>query len=144
MGYECLLAGLPDLKAGAESPMTMQALLALFGETLSKEDMRLLDMLRMPSDAPEVLELIARNDEKYAEQECWWTDVRGTLSEIDLHMQALYELGLTSKNQFIRDWFAVVMVLTCAKQSLDITLWQKSCVRTCHRRILVCRQRWTT
>ena len=127
MGYECLLAGLPDLKAGAESPMIMEALLVLFGETLSKKDMHLLDMLCMPSDAPAVLELIARNDEKYAEQECWWTDVRESLSETDLRMQALYELGLTSKNQFIRDWFAfnqdmnnVLTAVICRRHGFDV------------------------
>ena len=31
MGYECLLAGLPDLKAGGEAPMIMEALLELPG-----------------------------------------------------------------------------------------------------------------
>lgn len=127
MGYECLLAGLPDLKAGAESPVTMESLMVLFGEMLSKKDLRLLEMLRMPSDAPEVLELIARNDEKYAEQECWWTDVRESLSETDLRMQALYELGLTSKNQFIRDWFAfnqdmnnVLTAVICRRHGFDV------------------------
>ena len=127
MGYECLLAGLPDLKAGAESPIVMEALLALFSENLTKKDLHLLEMLRMPSDAPEVLDLIARNDEKYAEQECWWTDVRGALSETDLRMQALYELGLTSKNQFIRDWFAfnqdmnnVLTAVICRRHGFDV------------------------
>ena len=127
MGYECLLASLPDLKAGAESPITMEALLVLFGEMLTKKDLRLLEMLRMPSDAPEVLDLIARNDEKYAEQECWWTDVRDALSETDLRTQALYELGLTSKNQFIRDWFAlnqdmnnVLTAVICRRHGFDV------------------------
>ena len=69
MGYECLLAGLPELKAGGEkaphgttssvgdpaAPMSMEALLELFSETLLEKDLALLSMLRMPSDAPEVL-----------------------------------------------------------------------------------------
>ena len=55
MGYECLLAGLPDLKAGGEAPMAMDALLELLGETLTEKDLQLLSVLRMPSDAPEVL-----------------------------------------------------------------------------------------
>ena len=42
MGYECLLAGLPDLKAGGEAPMSMDALLELFGETLTEKDLQLL------------------------------------------------------------------------------------------------------
>ena len=59
MGYECLLAGLPDLKAGGEAPMSMEALLELFGETLTEKDLQLLSVLRMPSDAQEGLHKIA-------------------------------------------------------------------------------------
>ncbi len=127
MGYECLLAGLPDLKAGAESPMKMEDLLALFGETLSKSDLHLLDMLRMTSSAPEVQALMDRYDEKYGEQECWWNDAREALSEVDLRTQALYELGLNSKNQFIRDWFAfnqdmnnVLTATICRRHGFDV------------------------
>ena len=127
MGYECLLAGLPDLKAGGEAPISMEALMALFSETLSKNDMRLLEMLRMTSDASEVLSLIDRYDKKYAEQECWWNDAREALSETDLRTQALYELGLGSKNQFVRDWFAfnqdmnnVLTATICRRHGFDV------------------------
>ncbi len=127
MGYECLLAGLPDLKAGAESPIKMEDLLELFGETLSKSDLALLQMLRMTSDAPQVQDLIDRNNEKYGEQECWWNDAREALSEVDLRTQALYELGLNSNNQFVRDWFAfnqdmnnVLTATICRRHGFDV------------------------
>jgi hypothetical protein len=127
MGYECLLAGLPDLKAGADSPMKMEDLLVLFGETLSKKDLDLLQMLRMTADAPEVQALMDRYDEKYGEQECWWNDARESLSEVDLRTQALYELGLSSSNQFIRDWFAfnqdmnnVLTATICRRHGFDV------------------------
>ena len=127
MGYEFLLAGLPDLKACGEAPISMDALLTLFSETLTERDLQLLEVLRMPSDSPEVLNLIVRYNEKYGEQECWWTDVCETLSETDLRTQALYELGLTSKNQFIRDWFAfnqdmnnVLTATICRRHGFDV------------------------
>ena len=50
MGYECLLAGLPDLKATSEAPMSIDALLVLLDETLAEKDKPLLALLRMKSD----------------------------------------------------------------------------------------------
>jgi hypothetical protein len=127
MGYECLLAGLPDLKAGADSPIKMDDLLLLLGETLSKNDLRLLEMLRLTSDSPEVQSLMDRYTEKYGEQECWWNDAREVLSEVDLRTQALYELGLTCNNQFIRSWFAfnqdmnnVLTATICRRHGFDV------------------------
>ena len=106
MGYECLLAGLPDLKAGGEAPMSMEALLELFGETLTEKDLQLLSVLRMPSDAQEVLDKIAEYDETILNQPSWWEDAREVLSDADLRTQVLYEICLTSKNAFVRKWFA--------------------------------------
>ena len=68
MGYECLLAGLPDLKAGTDSPMKMEDLLALFGETLSKSDLDLLQMLRMTADAKFMQSVIAKLAEQMAKE----------------------------------------------------------------------------
>ncbi len=102
MGYECLLAGLPDLKAGGEAPMSMDALLELFGETLTEKDLQLLSVLRMPSDAQEVLDKIAEYDETILNQPSWWEDAREVLSETDLRTQVLYEMGLASKNAFVQ------------------------------------------
>lgn len=127
MGYECLLAGLPDLKAGGEAPMSMGDLLTLFGETLSEKDLHLLDVLRMPSDAPEVLDLIAQYDETIIGQPSWWEEAREVLSEADLRTQVLYEIGLTSKNHFIRKWFAfnqdmnnVLAATICRRHGFDV------------------------
>lgn len=127
MGYECLLAGLPDLKAGGEASMSMGDLLTLFGETLSEKDLHLLDVLRMPSDAPEVLDLIAQYDETIIGQPSWWEDAREVLSEADLRTQVLYEIGLTSKNHFIRKWFAfnqdmnnVLAATICRRHGFDV------------------------
>ena len=61
MGYECLLAGLPDLKAHGEAPMTMDALLVLLDETLAEKDKPLMALLRMKSDD----ELITEQMEQY-------------------------------------------------------------------------------
>lgn len=127
MGYECLMAGLPELKAGGEAPMTMETLLLLLEENLSEKDKPLLDLLRMKSDAPEISELVERYDDSIIGQPDWWENARNTLSEADLRTQLLYEYGLKSKNKFVRKWFAynqdmnnVLVAAICRKHGFDV------------------------
>ncbi len=51
MTYEYLLAGLPELKAGADAPVSLEKLNELLDEHLSASDKALLDLLRVPIDA---------------------------------------------------------------------------------------------
>lgn len=127
MGYECLMAGLPELKAGGEVPMTMETLLLLLEENLSEKDKPLLDLLRMKSDALEISELVERYDDSIIDQPDWWENARNTLSEADLRTQLLYEYGLKSKNKFVRKWFAynqdmnnVLVAAICRKHGFDV------------------------
>lgn len=127
MGYECLMAGLPELKAGGEAPMTMETLLLLLEENLSEKDKPLLDLLRMKSDAPEISELVERYDDSIIDQPDWWENARNTLSEADLRTQLLYEYGRKSKNKFVRKWFAynqdmnnVLVAAICRKHGFDV------------------------
>ncbi len=127
MGYECLMAGLPELKAGGEAPMTMETLLLLLEENLSEKDKPLLDLLQMKSDAPEISELVERYDDSIIDQPDWWENARNTLSEADLRTQLLYEYGLKSKNKFVRKWFAynqdmnnVLVAAICRKHGFDV------------------------
>lgn len=50
MTYEYLLAGLPELKAGSDTPVSIEKLDELFDELLAPSDKALLDMLRVPVD----------------------------------------------------------------------------------------------
>jgi len=50
MTYEYLLAGLPELKAGADVPVSLEKLDELFDEQLCASDKSLLDLLRVPLD----------------------------------------------------------------------------------------------
>ena len=50
MTYEYLLAGLPELKAGADSPVSLEKLNELLDEQLKEKDKFLLDLLRAPID----------------------------------------------------------------------------------------------
>ena len=127
MGYECLMAGLPELKAGGEAPMTMETLLLLLEENLSEKDKPLLDLLRMKSDAPEISELVERYDDSIIDQPDWWENACNTLSEADLRTQLLYEYGQKSKNKFVRKWFAynqdmnnVLVAAICRKHGFDV------------------------
>lgn len=56
MTYEYLLAGLPELKAGSDAPISLEKLKELLDEQLSASDKKLLDLLRVPIDA-ETLEV---------------------------------------------------------------------------------------
>ena len=50
MTYEFLLAGLPELKAGSDAPISLEKLNELLDEQLTASDKRLLDLLRAPID----------------------------------------------------------------------------------------------
>lgn len=50
MTYEYLLAGLPELKAGSDTPISLEKLEELLDEQLSASDKKLLDLLRAPMD----------------------------------------------------------------------------------------------
>ena len=46
MNYECLLSGLPEIQAGIDAPMSMEALETLLDETLRKKDKEQLRLLK--------------------------------------------------------------------------------------------------
>ena len=50
MTYEYLLAGLPELKAGSDAPISLEKLDELLDECLSPSDKTMLDLLRVPMD----------------------------------------------------------------------------------------------
>ncbi len=50
MTYEYLLAGLPELKAGSDAPISLEQLNELLDEQLCASDKKLLDLLRAPID----------------------------------------------------------------------------------------------
>ena len=50
MTYEYILAGLPELKAGADTPISLEKLDAFLDEQLTEKDKQLLDLLRVPID----------------------------------------------------------------------------------------------
>lgn len=50
MTYEYLLAGLPELKAGSNVPISLEKLDELLNEHLTESDKNMLDLLRVPID----------------------------------------------------------------------------------------------
>ncbi len=128
MGYECLLAGLPELKTGIDAPMTTEALLLQLDEALSDKDKQLLALLRKKNDDEDILEQIRQYDDTLVGQPDWWEEARQRMSEEDLRTQVLYEQGLRCKNRFVRAWYTYnrdmnnVMVATiCRKHGFDVT-----------------------
>ena len=50
MTYEYILAGLPELKAGSDAPISLEKLDEFLDEQLATSDKQLLDLLRVPID----------------------------------------------------------------------------------------------
>ena len=50
MTYEYILAGLPELKAGSDAPISLEKLDEFLDEQLAASDKQLLDLLRVPID----------------------------------------------------------------------------------------------
>lgn len=64
MGYECLLAGLPELHTGQHAPISIEALDEQLNETVSESDMELIELLRRTPQDEKVFEdgLKVKND----------------------------------------------------------------------------------
>ena len=130
MGYECLLAGLPDLKAGTPSPVSTDDLLALLDESLRESDKPLLEQLRMTPVSEMIDTLLARYqdpDTNDMDKPSWWDDAASVLTEADLRAALLYDLGQQSKNRFVREWYAfnqdmnnVLVASICRKHGFDV------------------------
>ena len=130
MGYECLLAGLPDLKAGADSPITMEGLLELLDESMKPSDKKLLTQLRMTVDDPQIDALVARYDDEdvpESDKPEWWASARTILSDADVRAMLMYEIGLHSNNAFVRAWYAfnqdmnnIMVAAICRKHGFDV------------------------
>lgn len=130
MGYEYLLAGLPDLKAGADSPMTLEELLAVLDESLKPGDKKLLTQLRMTVNDPQIDDLVARYDDEDLPESAkpsWWTSARTSLSDADVRAMLMYEIGLHSHNAFVRAWYAfnqdmnnIMVAAICRKHGFDV------------------------
>lgn len=128
MGYEYLLAGLPELRADGEAPISMESLLTLLSESLSEKDLEALHVLQMRNDDEVILNLQEQYNDSYIGRPDWWDDAIIRLSEEDLRTQLLYEYGKQNKCRFVRKWFAYnqdlnnVMVATiCRKHGFDVS-----------------------
>ena len=62
MTYEYLLAGLPELKAGSDAPISLDKLNELLDECLEASDKALLDLLRAPMDEATLAEGLKANN----------------------------------------------------------------------------------
>ena len=127
MGYECLLTGLPDIKAGGEAPMAQDALLVLLDEALTDADKRQLDLLRLRFDDELIRSEMQAYDDTIIGQPFWWEDAREVLSEEDLLTALLYEYGKKKGNRFLKLWFTynqdlnnILAAAICRKHGFDV------------------------
>ena len=127
MGYEFLIAGLPELRADVEAPITPEALLELLNESLSPKDLEALNLLRLRNDDAVILDLKDRYEDSYLGRPDWWDDAQETLSDEDLRTQLLYEYGKQHDSHLVRDWFAynqdlnnIMAATICRKHNYDV------------------------
>lgn len=128
MTYEYLLAGLPELRADGEAPMSMEALLELLSESLTEKDKEALRVLQLRNDDEVILNIQAQYEDSYIGRPDWWDDAIGRLSEEDLRTQLLYEYGKKSQCRFVRKWFAynqdlnnIMAASICRKHGFDVS-----------------------
>lgn len=128
MGYECLLTGLPELQAGAESTLSNEALLKLLNDNLTDKDKKQLDLLRMKTDDERILALQEQYDDSIVGRPAWWEDARDALSEEDLRTQLLYEYGKKHGIGFVKRWFEynqdvnnILVATICRKHGFEVS-----------------------
>lgn len=97
MLYNYLLSGLEELHLGQPQKLSIDDLLTEIRGQLTPKDERLLSLLLLSKDSPEVAALV----EQHAEER-----EQTTLSDDDFKTQMLYQYGMQSKNKFVRAWFA--------------------------------------
>ncbi len=97
MTYEYLLAGLPELKAGAASPISIEKLEELLSEQLTDSHKKL------------------------------WVLLQQDTSTTDEEIEKLYEKGLKASNAFVREWFRfnqdlnnVLVAQICRKHGFNV------------------------
>ena len=96
MTYEYLLAGLPELKAGSDTPISLEKLNELLDECLTERDKALLDLLRAPIDA-EILEQGLKAKNKFVRS---WFAFNQDMNNV-LVAQICREHGFDVKQQIV-------------------------------------------
>ena len=79
MTYEYLLAGLPELKAGSDAPISIEKLNELLDEQLSDGDKKLLDLLRKPIDTQTLEEGLQAKNRFIRDWFCFNRDMNNVL-----------------------------------------------------------------
>ena len=96
MTYEYLLAGLPELKAGSDAPISLEKLDELLDELLSDSDKAILDMLRVPMDA-QTLEQGLQSSNKFVRE---WFGFNQDMNNV-LVAQICRKHGFDPKQQIV-------------------------------------------
>ena len=127
MGYEYVLASLPDLKLNSPAPITTEKLQELLDETMLPKDKPLLAVLQMKNDNPIVLSTLEQYRDDALSAPAWWEEAEKVLSEEDIRTAILYEYGIKSKKDFVRSWFQfnedinnVLVATICRKHNFDV------------------------
>lgn len=118
MLYNYLLAGLEELRLGQPQKLSQEELLTEIRAQLTEKDMRLLDLLLLTKDSPQIQEVLERNPELKEET---------LLSEDDLKTQLYYQYGARCANRFVREWFLfnldlnnVLAAVVCRRHGFDV------------------------
>lgn len=96
MTYEYLLAGLPELKAGSDAPISLEKLDELLDELLSDSDKAILEMLRVPMDA-QTLEQGLQSSNKFVRE---WFGFNQDMNNV-LVAQICRKHGFDPKQQIV-------------------------------------------
>lgn len=96
MTYEYILAGLPELKAGSDAPVSLEKLDELLDEHLAASDKQMLDLLRVPIDE-QMLEQGLRSKNRFIRA---WFEFNRDMNNV-LVAQICRKHGFDVKNQIV-------------------------------------------
>lgn len=96
MTYEYILAGLPELKAGSDAPVSLEKLDELLDEHLAASDKQLLHLLRVPIDE-QTLEQGLRSKNRFIRA---WFEFNRDMNNV-LVAQICRKHGFDVKNQIV-------------------------------------------
>lgn len=111
MTYEYLLAGLPELKAGSDAPISLEKLEELLDELLSARDKALLDLLRAPMDEATVEQGLKANNQFVREWFAFNRDMNNVLVA-----QICRKHGFDPKTQIVGEGEVAEQLRTHASQ----------------------------
>lgn len=123
--YHALLVGLQDLTLDTTMKVSLEDLETMIRGSLDPVDVLFFEELALKPTDEKIDELLKERQFRYSEMGQILDE--SMFNEDDLRWLTLYELGMRSKNKFVREWYALNLTINniltaqiCRKHGFDI------------------------